>query len=74
MLECLKEERFTQAVETLEAIKLVEDAVAKLSEIESVLTTAAALVNGADDARILSFVLDLENLEIDLKKQAERMK
>ena len=74
MLECLKEERFTQAVETLEAIKLVEDAVSKLSEIESVLTTAAALVYGSDEARILSFVMDLENMEIDLKKQAERMK
>ena len=74
MLECLKEERFTQAVETLEAIKLVEDAVSKLSEIESVLTTAAALVYGSDEARILSFVMDLENMEIDLNKQAERMK
>lgn len=74
MLECLKEERFTQAVETLEAIKLIEDAIKKLAEIESVLTTAAALVNGPEDARILSFVLDLENMEIDLNKQAERMK
>lgn len=74
MLECLKEERFTQAVETLEAIKLIEDAIKKLAEAESVLTTAAALVNGPEDARILSFVLDLENMEIDLNKQAERMK
>lgn len=78
MLESMRERQFSEAVETAENVKksigFLEKALKMVSEVENVLCTAAAFVEMPEDDRIMSFVIDLENMECDMKKQIERMK